>query len=103
MATCSSCFCHFDSDAPWKKLCLSCWQKSKRSSSSAESELLALRLEKLVLLQKIRAYQLFRAPAPRIPDDVLARLIRLAHPDKHANSAAANEATAWLLAQRGAI
>jgi hypothetical protein len=33
---------------------------------------------------------------------MLARLIRLCHPDKHGNSEAANTATQWLLAQREA-
>ncbi len=37
-----------------------------------------------------------------IPCDMLARLIRLAHPDKHGNSQASNEATSWLLSQRKA-
>ena len=32
--------------------------------------------------------------------EMLARLIRLAHPDRHQGSEAANIATAWLLAQR---
>lgn len=35
-----------------------------------------------------------------IPQDMLGRLIRLAHPDKHGNSTAATEATQWLLKQR---
>ncbi len=35
-----------------------------------------------------------------IPADMLGRLIRLAHPDKHGNSTAANEETSWLLKQR---
>jgi chromosome segregation ATPase len=35
-----------------------------------------------------------------IPADMLGRLIRLAHPDKHGNSTAATEATQWLLKQR---
>ena len=39
------------------------------------------------------------APSP-IPADVLARLIRLCHPDRHNGSATANEATQWLLEQR---
>ena len=34
------------------------------------------------------------------PHGMLDRLVRLCHPDKHAGSAAANEATAWLLKQR---
>ena len=39
-------------------------------------------------------------PAATIPADVLASLVRLAHPDKHGGSEAANKATAWLLQQR---
>ena len=35
-----------------------------------------------------------------IPSEMLSRLIRLSHPDKHGNSPASNEATVWLLAQR---
>jgi hypothetical protein len=35
-----------------------------------------------------------------IAPDMLSRLIRLAHPDKHGNSPASNEVTSWLLAQR---
>jgi len=38
--------------------------------------------------------------AGSIPADILRRLILLSHPDKHANSVAANEVAAWLLAQR---
>lgn len=32
--------------------------------------------------------------------DMLNRLIRLSHPDKHGGSESANQVTAWLLAQR---
>lgn len=32
--------------------------------------------------------------------EMLNRLIRLCHPDKHDNSKASNEVTAWLLDQR---
>ena len=35
-----------------------------------------------------------------IAPQMLARLVRLCHPDKHNNSPASNEATAWLLGQR---
>jgi hypothetical protein len=35
-----------------------------------------------------------------IAPQMLARLVRLCHPDKHDNSLASNEATAWLLGQR---
>ena len=45
-----------------------------------------------------------RQPSGRseaIPSDMLKTLIRLAHPDRHGNSPAANKATAWLLKARG--
>lgn len=32
-----------------------------------------------------------------IPDDMVNRLIRLCHPDRHNNSEASNTATKWLL------
>ena len=35
-----------------------------------------------------------------IEPEMLNRLVRLAHPDKHGNSDSANQATAWLLSQR---
>lgn len=64
----------------WKKVCLPCWKAAKKSSSGA----------------------LEPTPVPRpIPDDLLPILIRLCHPDRHANSEASNRATAWLLSQRG--
>lgn len=37
---------------------------------------------------------------PSIDPEMLSRLIRLCHPDRHENSQAANKATAWLLSQR---
>ncbi len=37
---------------------------------------------------------------PPIPPEMLRRLVRLCHPDRHDGSEAANVATAWLLAQR---
>lgn len=35
-----------------------------------------------------------------IAPQMLARLVRLCHPDRHNNSPASNEATAWLLGRR---
>ena len=93
LATCPTCGNQYDQDQPWKKTCLSCWQKKKRaeqSSSGTPDEVQRLRAE--VLRLRLEAYP--------IAPDMLARLIRLCHPDKHGNSEAANEATAWLLAQR---
>lgn len=39
-------------------------------------------------------------PSPAIPQDQWRRLVQLAHPDKHAGSDAANEATRWLMENR---
>lgn len=36
-----------------------------------------------------------------IPPDKLVALIKLAHPDRHGNSALATETTQWLLSMRG--
>lgn len=94
LATCPKCGSRYEQDQPWKKVCLSCWQKKKRSeesSSGANEEVQKLRAEVL---------RLRLVAPPAIAPDMLARLIRLCHPDKHGNSQAANEATAWLLSQR---
>lgn len=93
-ATCPTCGNRYDQDQPWKKTCLPCWQKKKRaeqSYSGTNEEVQKLRDEVL---------RLRMAEPPPIAPDMLSRLIRLCHPDKHGNSEAANEATAWLLAQR---
>ncbi len=94
LATCPVCGSQYFQDEPWKKTCLSCWQKKKRaekSSSGTPDEVQKLRDEVL---------RLRLAAPPPIEPNMLSRLIRLCHPDKHGNSEAANEATAWLLAQR---
>jgi len=94
LATCPACGMPYHQDQPWKKTCLSCWQKKKRaeqSFSGTSEEVQKLRAEVL----RLRLI----APPPIAPD-ILSRLIRLCHPDKHGNSEAANEATAWLLSQR---
>lgn len=79
-ATCIACGCSFTraEDEDWKRLCVRCWKASKG-------------------LDRDRANPLTASP---IPPEMLARLIRLCHPDRHGNSEAANVATAWLLEQR---
>ena len=94
LANCPTCGNRYHQDQPWKKTCLSCWQKKKRaeeSYSGANEEVQKLRAEVL---------RLRLAAPPPIEAKMLSRLIRLCHPDRHGNSEAANEATAWLLAQR---
>lgn len=78
MKTCPVCGNHFHQDQPWKKTCLSCWKQRKGIETATAP-----------------------APAaPAIPPDMLARLIRLCHPDRHGGSEAATVATQWLLEQR---
>ena len=83
-ATCARCgqgFSRADDEA-WKRLCFPCWKETKGTHQRSECP-----------------------PPPRpvvapIPDDMLRRLIRLCHPDRHAGSEGATIATQWLLAQR---
>lgn len=79
-ATCPRCGSRFmrATAARWKRLCFPCWRAARTSP---------------------------RPPAiapPPIPADVLRRLLLLCHPDRHGGSAAATEATRWLLEQRRA-
>lgn len=101
MASCSNCGATFyrNPDETWKTRCLSCWKRDKRNPASAhvgKDETVA-RLQVEVAMLKLKLAE--RQPE-RIPPEMLARLIRLTHPDKHGNSPAANEATQWLLQQR---
>jgi hypothetical protein len=97
-ATCPSCGDRFDQDAPWKKTCTPCWKLSKRAE---HVELLELR-EEVAEHRRLLAEVLAARQAPAIEPDMLARLIRLCHPDKHNGSEAATVATQWLLARREA-
>lgn len=74
----------------WKTLCLPCYKKTK-----SQDEVAQLRIENCRLRSMLTNHA-----AGAIPPAVLHQLIRLAHPDRHGNSPAANDATAWLLAQR---
>ena len=102
LATCPTCGKPFEKDAPWKKTCLPCWQKKKRAEEnpfSGTDELDAAKLEIKVLRQQLSTMLLLRN-ARGIEPDMLARLIRLCHPDKHGNNEMSTKATAWLLEQR---
>ena len=98
-ATCPTCGKSFEKDEPWKKTCLSCWQKKKRAEESPSSgtpdELRSLRAEVGYLRLALTSQS-----QQTIEPDMLARLIRLCHPDKHDNSEMSTKATAWLLEQR---
>ena len=91
MNTCTHCGDEFQPKYPNMKLCLPCWKK--REIALEEYDDLVEEVESL-------RYLLNRTP---IPQDMLTRLIRLCHPDRHSNSKMANEATQWLLEQRSRI
>ena len=93
----------------WKRLCLSCWKATPAAKKAARdklaqltAELAEVRAERDRLRLRVLALELDgqRAKPEGIPPEMLRRLVRLCHPDRHGGSEAANEATAWLLAQR---
>ena len=110
-ATCEACGDPF-TRAPgecWKRLCLTCWKASPAAKKAARdklaqltAELAEVRAERDRLRLRVLKLELDgqRAKPENIPPEMLRRLVRLCHPDRHGGSEAANEATAWLLAQR---
>lgn len=81
-AQCPACDEVYYRDQPWKRVCLTCYlDKKGRAAPSA------------------KPYPVMTSP---IPADMLKRLIFLVHPDKHQGSEAANIATRYLLAIKGA-
>jgi hypothetical protein len=94
-AQCQSCGEIFYPDQHWKTMCIPCFKISKARENADVSELDELRAENARLYLQLR-----KLAADAMPPAMLRQLIRLAHPDKHGNSQAANDATAWLLSQR---
>lgn len=123
-AHCGGYFRNFwrDERETWKTLCENCWSHSpyaKRETRDKVTALLAERekvlkgkaevqREREELQRELQEVKLMREMLfgfaepehPEIPHDMLSRLIRLCHPDRHANNKSSNEATAWLLSQR---
>ena len=108
LAQCADCGLTFarDPEESWKRLCFSCWKRSKAkrtttSTPTTDDALAQSRAECARLRLRVMALELeMQRGAEPIPDDMLARLIRLCHPDKHDGSETSTKATAWLLAQR---
>ena len=126
--TCTHCGAYFVAKFPNAKLCLTCWQKRERALEQYDAlldEIAMLRDEladrprhsatqpspaeyERLLMANLRLHtevamlkgELRERSGSSIPADVLRRLIGLCHPDRHANSQAANDATRWLLEQR---
>ena len=121
---CTGCFRDFwrDKRETWKVHCNSCWQHSPQAKRETRDKLTALLAERESVIHQLAALKLerkkikkerdeiekqkshiFRYSQPEraeIPDDILARMIRLCHPDRNENSEPSNQVTAWLLAQR---
>lgn len=85
MYKCPECEGNYYRDQPWKAVCLECYLERKGTTRKAAPP---------------RPEQPIEPQAPAIPQDMLRRLIQLAHPDRHGNSEAANIATRYLLELR---
>ena len=94
---CPSCGSRFVRDQPWKRVCFACWKASKKTGTSAAT---SAEIDNLNLIVQGLRFRIAELEAERMPDGMLSRLIRLAHPDRHGNSQAANVATQWLLSLR---
>lgn len=68
---------HRDHADDWKRLCLPCWREANAKTTATR-----------------------RTPRAVVPAEMLPRLIRLCHPDRHGNSEASTIATQWLLSLR---
>jgi len=77
---CKSCGEEFYTDMDWKTYCIPCFIKIKKAQ------------EQSVVQQTTTKYTL--------DEDMLNRIIRLCHPDKHRSSEASHNATVFLLAMR---
>lgn len=100
---CSHCGGFFEAPFANAKLCLPCWKKRERAFSEYDELKALLRYyeeNQRRLLADLRLARSRHMESPRIPSDILRKLILLAHPDKHGGSETANEITTWLLARR---
>jgi len=75
----------FEAGEEWKTTCIPCFKARKRRERMDEEREAASRA---------------RPQTGVIQKDMLSRLIRLCHPDRHQNSEASTIATQWLLSQR---
>ncbi|MGH8579542.1 MAG: hypothetical protein ACREVK_05250 [Gammaproteobacteria bacterium] len=97
---CHACGRLFQARAGWEWLCYPCWRLRRDRDLEHENAQLRQRLTEMEREAMRRAtysqHDLSAELRERLP-----RLIQLVHPDKHGNSAGANEMTAWLLSLRG--
>jgi hypothetical protein len=95
----------FERSLGWKKTCGPCWYQQRKLEEfpppDADAELRGWQEEALRLRCQLQE-AITAQKSSGIEPEMLGRLIRLCHPDKHNGSEAANTATQWLLAQREA-
>lgn len=84
-----------DPDQEWRVRCVACW----RARQPERDHVQYLRERVRDLEQEIEALRQQTRIAPRIAE-MLPRLVRLCHPDRHHGSRAATEVTQALLALR---
>lgn len=103
-ATCTDCGSRFERDPSeaWKVRCYACWKRSKADATPGETaaQLRSELREAIEEAAELRARLQSLERQSSIPGEMLGRLIRLCHPDRHAGSEAATLATQWLLKQR---
>ncbi len=80
IAMCPVCESTYLRDQPWKRICLSCYLRTKGKAAPPARQL----------------------PAPAFDKAMMRRLLQLCHPDRHGNSEASNVATRFLLQLKGA-
>ena len=115
--TCCDCGREFLALGEWQVRCRTCYRAFKEGSDLAtlQADLAALQAENDRLradldairrdrdrlrVEAMRAKLKVDDDRPAIPPAQWRRLLQLVHPDRHANSPAATEATRWLLEQR---
>ena len=88
-------------------LCSDCIEKIRLKSigdrpiAALQKEIESLKMQlKYCQADAVASMPVYGDSPPPIPPDMLARLIRLCHPDKNQNSKASTMASTWLLSQR---
>jgi hypothetical protein len=113
IAHCKSCGCNFhrEDNEKWKKLCFECWKKQKNNTASgiienrlvAENKKLIDDYNQLVneYNNLLNEYGRFKSTNNnQLSQELISKLIRLCHPDKHGNSDTSNDVTKLLLSMR---
>jgi integrase len=80
--TCKSCGDIFSADQDWKTYCIPCFIKMKKAQEGFSYPTTEAKKESI------------------LTEEMLSRIIRLCHPDKHKSSEASHVATVFLLGMR---